>query len=336
MSLLVTGGAGFIGGHFVRRRRRLFPDEPLVVLDALTYAGQKASLDAVLGDPRVAFVRGDVCDGPLLSRVLAEHAIESIVHFAAETHVDRSIFDPLVFTRSNVLGTATLLEHARRAKVARFVHVSTDEVYGDLGPTDPAFTERSPIAPRSPYAASKAGADHVVRAYVETYGFPAIITRASNNYGPFQLPEKLIPRLTMCALENRPLPIFGDGMNVRDWLHVDDHCGALDLVLSRGRDGEIYNVGGRCERPNLTIAKAILSALGKPESLLQFVADRAGHDRRYALDDSKIEDELGFRRTRLLAEALPETVLWYRDHRAFVEATRGTELADLQKRGGSA
>ena len=323
MSLLVTGGAGFVGSHFVKRRRLSYPREHLVVLDLLTYAGRRESLAGV---PGVTFVEGDVCDGALVARVLAEHCVKRIVHLAAETHVDRSIFGPLAFTRTNVLGTATLVEAARQAGVARFVHVSTDEVYGDLGPSDPPFSEQSPLAPRSPYAASKAGAEHLIRAYATTYRFPVIVTRASNTYGPFQLPEKLVPRMILRAMEDRSLPVYGDGLNVRDWLHVDDHAAALDLVLERGEDFETYNVGGRDERTNLAVVEAILGILDKPRSLVEFVNDRPGHDRRYALDDTKIEQKLGFSRTRAFDEGLRDTVRFYRERPDFVSAVRATEL----------
>ncbi len=309
MNLLVTGGAGFIGSNFVRRRRRTHPSDRLVVLDALTYAGNMESLEGVDG---FRFVRGDICDGAVVEATLRDHAIEAVVHFAAESHVDRSILGPGAFVRTNVTGTATLLEKARAAGVRRFVHVSTDEVYGDLGPEDAPFSEETPIRPRSPYSASKAGSDHLVRAWFETYKFPTLITRCSNNYGPYQFPEKLIPLMILNAMADVPLPVYGDGMNVRDWIHVEDHCAAVARVLEAGRDGEVYNIGGRAERPNLEIVKTILKALGRPESLIKFVADRPGHDRRYAIDDRKIERELGWTRARSLDEGLASTIEWYR------------------------
>jgi dTDP-glucose 4,6-dehydratase len=231
----------------------------------------------------------------------------------------------MAFVQTNVIGTATLLEKARAAKVARFVHVSTDEVYGDLGPDDPAFTEATPIAPRSPYSASKAGSDHLARAYFETYKFPTLITRCSNNYGPYQFPEKLIPLMILNASEDKPLPVYGDGMNVRDWIHVEDHCDAVARVLDAGRDGEVYNIGGRAEKPNLEIVRAILRELGKPESLIKYVTDRPGHDRRYAIDDTKIEQELGWVRARRLDEGLAETVRWYQEHVDWVRQVRSGE-----------
>jgi dTDP-glucose 4,6-dehydratase len=317
VKLLVTGGAGFIGSNFVRRRR-----DKTVVLDALTYAGNLESLAGVNG---FEFVKGDICDGPLVEKVLADFGIDSIVHFAAESHVDRSILGPAAFVQTNVVGTATLLEKAKAAGVKRFVHVSTDEVYGDLSATDPAFTEETPIRPRSPYSASKAGSDHLVRAYFETYRFPTLITRCSNNYGPYQFPEKLIPLMILNALEDKPLPVYGDGMNVRDWIHVEDHCAAVERVLESGKEGEVYNIGGRSERPNIEIVKAILKALGKPESLIKFVTDRPGHDRRYAIDDRKIEKELGWVRARSLDEGLASTIEWYRTHEAWVQAVKSGE-----------
>jgi dTDP-glucose 4,6-dehydratase len=319
VSLLVTGGAGFIGCNFVRRcagRRKL------VVLDALTYAGNLESLADVTG---FAFVRGDICDGPLVEKVLSDYSVDAVVHFAAESHVDRSILGPAAFVQTNVVGTATLLEKARAAGVKRFVHVSTDEVYGDLGPADPPFTEETPVRPRSPYSASKAGSDHLVRAYFETYRFPTLITRCSNNYGPYQFPEKLIPLMILNALEDQPLPVYGDGMNVRDWIHVEDHCAAVERVLEAGRDGEVYNIGGRSERPNLEIVRAILKVLDKPESLIRFVTDRLGHDRRYAICDDKMERELGWVRQRSLDEGLSSTIGWYRAHEAWVKAVKSGE-----------
>ena len=329
MNLLVTGGCGFIGSNFVRRRRAACPGDRLVVLDALTYAGHLGSIADV---PDVRFEKGDICDAAVVERVLADHAIEAIVHFAAESHVDRSILGPMAFVQTNVVGTATLLDRARAAKVKRFLHVSTDEVYGDLGPDEPAFTEATPIRPRSPYSASKAASDHLVHAYFETYGFPALITRCSNNYGPYQFPEKLIPLMILNAREDRPLPVYGDGMNVRDWIHVEDHCDAVARVLDAGRDGEVYNVGGRAERPNLAIVRAILAALGKPESLISYVKDRPGHDRRYAINDEKIERELGWVRTRQLDEGLAATVRWYGEQAEWVQQVRSGDYRGWYER----
>jgi dTDP-glucose 4,6-dehydratase len=328
-TLLVTGGAGFIGSNFVRMRRKTNAAERLIVLDALTYAGNLASIADVDG---FEFVKGDICDGPLVEGVLGDYAVDAVVHFAAESHVDRSILGPAAFVQTNVVGTSTLLEKARAASVKRFVHVSTDEVYGDLGPDDPRFTERTPIAPRSPYSASKAGSDHLVRAYFETYRFPTLITRCSNNYGPYQFPEKLIPLMILQALEDQPLPVYGDGKNVRDWIHVEDHCSAVARVLDRGRDGDVYNIGGRSERTNLEIVEAILAKLGKPRSLIRFVSDRPGHDRRYAIDDSKIERELDWAPTRSLDEGLTATIDWYRANERWWKAVRSGEYRDWYER----
>ncbi len=329
MNLLVTGGAGFIGANFVRRRRTTHPRERLVVLDALTYAGNLASRDGVDG---FTYVRGDSCDGALVEATLRDHAIEAVVHFAAESHVDRSILGPGAFVRTNVVGTATLLEQARAAGVKRFLHVSTDEVYGDLGAADPAFTEETPIRPRSPYSASKASSDHLVRAWFETYKFPTLITRCSNNYGPYQFPEKLIPLMILNAMSDTALPVYGDGMNVRDWIHVEDHCAAVARVLEAGREGEVYNVGGRSEKPNIEIVKSILKELGKPEALIRYVADRPGHDRRYAIDDAKIERELGWTPARRLDEGLASTIAWYRAREDWWRAVKSGEYRRWYRR----
>jgi dTDP-glucose 4,6-dehydratase len=329
MTLLVTGGAGFIGSNFVRRRRAARPDEKLVVLDALTYAGNLESLADVAG---FELVKGDICDGPAVEAALRDHAIDAVVHFAAESHVDRSILGPAAFVQTNVVGTATLLEKARAAGVKRFVHVSTDEVYGDLGPAAPAFTERTPLAPRSPYSASKAGSDHLVYAYFATYKFPTLITRCSNNYGPYQFPEKLIPLMILNAMSDTPLPVYGDGKNIRDWIHVEDHCAAVETVLDRGVEGNVYNIGGRSERTNIDIVRAILRTLGKPESLIRYVTDRPGHDRRYAIDDTKIERELGWRATRPLEQGLEATVAWYRANEPWWRAVKSGDYRHWYER----
>jgi dTDP-glucose 4,6-dehydratase len=307
-AILVTGGAGFIGSNFVRHFLGRHPADRVVNLDKLTYAGNLGSLDEIAGDERHEFVRGDIADRGLVRQLAAR--VDAIVNFAAESHVDRSIAGAEVFVRTNVLGTQVLLEAARAAGVPRFVQVSTDEVYGSLGSRG-AFTEESPLRPNSPYSASKAGADLLVRAYHHTFGLGAVVTRCSNNYGAYQHPEKLIPSFIIKALAGQPLPVYGDGLAVRDWLHVEDHCRALDLVLDAGRPGEVYNIGGSCERTNLEITTAILAHLGKPPSLIRFVPDRPGHDRRYAVDWGKIKRELGWRPERSLAEGLAATVDWY-------------------------
>lgn len=325
MNLLVTGGAGFIGANFVRRRRATHPDDRIVVLDALTYAGNFASIADV---PSIAFVKGDICDAATVETTIREHAVDAVVHFAAESHVDRSIYGPLAFVRTNVDGTATLLEVSRKLGIKRYLQVSTDEVYGDLGPDDPAFSEKTPLDPRSPYSASKAAADHLVLAWAHTYRFPALITRCSNNYGPYQFPEKLIPLMILNALEDKPLPVYGDGKNVRDWIHVEDHCDAVSVVLDRGRVGEVYNAGGRSERKNIDIVRALLELTGKPESLIKYVTDRPGHDRRYAIDCDKIERELGWAPRHRLEEGLAATVAWYRANAPWWQAIRSGEYRD--------
>ena len=321
-AILVTGGAGFIGSNFVRYFLGRHPADRVVNLDKLTYAGNLGSLAEIAGDERHEFVRGDIADRGLVRRLAAR--VDAIVNFAAESHVDRSIAGAEVFVRTNVLGTQVLLEAARAAGVPRFVQVSTDEVYGSLGPRG-AFTEESPLRPNSPYSASKAGADLLVRAYHHTFGLGAVVTRCSNNYGAYQHPEKLIPSFIIKALAGQPLPVYGDGLAVRDWLHVQDHCRALDLVLDAGRPGEVYNIGGSSERTNLEITTAILAHLGKPPSLIRFVPDRPGHDRRYAVDWGKINRELGWRPERSLEEGLAATVGWYLARRDWWEKllTRG-------------
>jgi dTDP-glucose 4,6-dehydratase len=345
-TVLVTGGAGFIGCNFVRLVLAE-TDSRVVVLDKLTYAGSLENLADVKDDPRFRFVRGDIADRPAVQRVFLEHRPTAVVNFAAESHVDRSIDDASAFIQTNIVGAFELLEGARLLLASapaaererfRFLHVSTDEVYGSLGPTG-AFTEATPYAPNSPYAASKAGADHLVRAYRETHGLPALITNCSNNYGPYQFPEKLIPLMALNALEGRPLPIYGDGGNVRDWIYVEDHCRGVLEVLRRGRPGEKYNLGGRSERTNLEIVDAICDALESERpaaenpalrergissyrELKTFVADRPGHDRRYAIDDSKARTELGWAPRHDLAAGLLATVRWYLENRAWCDAVQ--------------
>ena len=332
--ILVTGGAGFIGTNFVLDSLA-GNGSPVVNLDKLTYAGNLENLASLEGDPRHVFVRGDVCDRELLDRLLAGHRPSAVVHFAAESHVDRSIHGPGEFVRTNVQGTFTLLEAVRAYWGAlegeekerfRFLHVSTDEVYGSLRPDDPPFAETNPYQPNSPYSASKAASDHLVRAYHHTYRLPTLTTNCSNNYGPWQFPEKLIPLVIANALAGKPLPIYGDGMNVRDWLYVGDHCAAIRRVLEAGRPGEVYNVGGWNEMPNLVIVRTICALLdelvpdpaGPRERLITFVKDRPGHDRRYAIDARKIERELGWRPAETFETGIHKTVRWYLDHQGWV------------------
>jgi len=326
--LLVTGGAGFIGSNFVRSTIAA-TGEPIVNLDKLTYAGNLRNLDALRDDARHIFVQGDICDRPLLRSLLQKHKPRAIVHLAAESHVDRSIAGAAAFVQTNVVGTLSLLEEARACSdKIRFVHVSTDEVYGSLGPADPAFTEETPYAPNSPYAASKAASDHLVRAFHHTYGLETVTTNCSNNYGPYQYPEKLIPVIIGSALAGKPLPVYGDGRNVRDWLYVLDHCEALRLALERGRPGETYNIGGNAERANIDLVKTICGLLdkalprkaGKYAELITFVKDRPGHDRRYAIDASKIARELGWRPREDFDSGLEKTVRWYVENRAWAQA----------------
>jgi dTDP-glucose 4,6-dehydratase len=318
MRILVTGGAGFIGANFVRYWVEEHPDDRVVVLDLLTYAGNRQNLAGL--EDRIAFVRGDIADPELSGRLLAEERVDTIVNFAAESHNSLAVLDPGRFFRTNVLGTQILLEAARAAGLARFHHVSTCEVYGDLPlDSDEAFTEDSPYRPRTPYNASKAGADHAVRAYFETYGLPVTITNCANNYGPYQFPEKVIPLFATNALDDEPLPMYASTKNRREWLHVLDHCRAIDLVLQRGRPGETYNVGSRFEASIEELADRILAALGKPAALKTVVPDRPGHDRRYLLDASKIEREVGWRPAVDFDEGLEETVRWYADNRDWWE-----------------
>ncbi|MDQ3265758.1 MAG: dTDP-glucose 4,6-dehydratase [Myxococcota bacterium] len=313
MKVLVTGGCGFIGSNLIRQLRRTRPEWTVVNLDKLTYAANLESLADLEGDPQLKFVRGDVGNRELVDLVLRQHQIEAVLHLAAESHVDRSILGPEVFTRTNVLGTQTLLEAAKDAGVRRFVMVSTDEVYGSLGPTG-AFSEQSPLQPSSPYSASKAAADLLALAYHHTYRLDVVVTRCSNNYGRYQFPEKLIPLMVVNALHDKALPVYGDGAQVRDWLHVDDHCSAILLALEKGRAGEVYNIGGGAERHNLELVKGILSLVKKPETLIRFVTDRPGHDRRYAIDPTKIKNELGWTPAHTFEQGLEETVRWYVDH----------------------
>jgi len=337
-TILVTGGAGFIGSNFVLSWVKA--GGPVVNLDLLTYAGNALNLAPLDGDERYTFVRGDICDAELVGSLLRKYQPKAIVHFAAESHVDRSIVAPDAFIRTNVQGSFVLLEQARRywqglgeaeRTAFRFLHVSTDEVYGTLGPDDPAFCETTPYAPNSPYAASKAGSDHLARAYFHTFRLPVLTTNCSNNYGPYQFPEKLIPLVILNALEGKPLPVYGDGKNVRDWLFVEDHCAAIRAVLENGRPGDCYNIGGNSERANIDVVTAICDlvdemrprAAAKPRrSLITFVEDRPGHDRRYAMDASKIAHELGWKPAEAFESGLRKTVRWYLEHSEWVASVR--------------
>jgi dTDP-glucose 4,6-dehydratase len=349
--LLVTGGAGFIGSNFVLSSIAE-TGEPIVNVDKLTYAGNLRNLEVLRGDERHAFVQGDICERALIEGLLARHRPRAVVHFAAESHVDRSIHGPADFVQTNVVGTLSLLEEVRahwsalppdERRAFRFLHVSTDEVYGSLGPEDPAFTEDTAYAPNSPYAASKAGSDHLVRAYHHTYGLPTLTTNCSNNYGPYQFPEKLIPLMIHHALQRKPLPVYGDGRNVRDWLFVEDHCAAIRAVLERGRPGETYNIGGNSERGNLEVVRLICTLLehaqprasGRYEDLIEFVKDRPGHDRRYAMNTAKIESELGWRPQESFESGLAKTVRWYLANAEWVrEVTSGEYRSWVAKNYG--
>ncbi|RYZ42895.1 MAG: dTDP-glucose 4,6-dehydratase [Myxococcaceae bacterium] len=318
MNVLVTGGCGFIGSNLVKYLRRERPDWNIVNLDKLTYAGNLETLADLEGDPKHVFVRGDIGNRELVEHLLVQHSIDAVMHLAAESHVDRSILGPEIFVTTNVLGTQQLLESCRARGVKRFLMVSTDEVYGSLGPTG-AFTESSPLQPSSPYSASKTGSDLIALAYHHTFKMDVVVTRCSNNYGRYQFPEKLIPLMVVNALHDKPLPVYGDGANVRDWLHVEDHCQGLLVALERGKAGEVYNIGGGSERRNIEIVKGILGLLGKPESLIQYVADRPGHDRRYAIDPTKIRNELGWKAQQTFEQGLADTVKWYVENRAWWE-----------------
>ncbi|MGB8215181.1 MAG: dTDP-glucose 4,6-dehydratase [Anaerolineales bacterium] len=347
-NVLITGGAGFIGSNFVRYILRTEPDVRVTNLDALTYSGSLENLEDLPNADHYTFVKGDICDAELAQRLLREHAIDTIVHFAAETHVDRSILEPEQFIKTNILGTFTLLEAARRVwldgpttarEQIRFHHISTDEVYGSLAPGDPAWNEERPYAPNSPYAASKAASDHLVRSYGHTFGLPYTLTNCTNNYGPYQFPEKLIPLVILNALDGKPLPIYGDGQQVRDWLHVEDHCEAIWLVLKRGLPGTSYNIGGGNQPANLTIVETICDILDDPATLLSaglqpdstniphkqlihFVKDRPGHDRRYAMDIQKIRRDLDWQPRHSMEQGLRETVIWYLAHPEWVSTIR--------------
>lgn len=337
--ILVTGAAGFIGSNFVRMILSREPQTPVIALDKLTYAGNLANLQDLLGNPRLTFVRGDICDADLLERLWRTHAIGRVVHFAAESHVDRSIISSAPFVQANVVGTQVLLDVARALGVQRYLQVSTDEVYGSLPEDQPdvKFTEQTPLAPNSPYSASKAAADCMVRACFHTFGMPVLITRCSNNYGPYQFPEKLIPLFVTNLIENKQVPLYGDGMNVRDWLHVEDHCDAIWTVLTRGRPGEVYNVGGNNELTNRQITEIVLAAMGKNwDQSVQYVKDRPGHDRRYAIDASKIARELGWTPKHRFESAIAQTIQWYRQNEPWWRGIKSGEYLEYyQKQYGN-
>lgn len=322
MGMLVTGGAGFIGSNFIFYMMEKYPDGRIVCLDKLTYAGNLSTLDSVMGESGFRFVKGDICDRETVERVFEEEKPDVVVNFAAESHVDRSIEEPEIFLRTNVIGTAVLMDACRKYGNVRFHQISTDEVYGDLPLDRPdlLFTEETPIHASSPYSCSKASADLLALAYYRTYGLPVTISRCSNNYGPYQFPEKLLPLMILNALHDKPLPVYGEGLNIRDWLYVEDHCKAVDLILRDGRMGEVYNIGGQNERRNIDIVKMICRTLGKPECLIQHVKDRKGHDLRYAIDPSKIQSELGWQPETTFEDGIQRTIQWYLEHREWWES----------------
>ena len=316
MTIIITGGAGFIGSNFVFHMLREHPQDRVICLDKLTYAGNLSTLAPVMGQDNFRFVKADICDRDAVYSLFAEEHPDVVVNFAAESHVDRSIENPAIFLETNIMGTAVLMDACRKYGIQRYHQVSTDEVYGDLPLDRPDlfFTETTPIHTSSPYSSSKASADLLVLAYHRTYGLPVTISRCSNNYGPYHFPEKLIPLMIINALHDKPLPVYGDGLNVLDWLYVEDHCRAIDLILQKGRVGEVYNVGGHNEMKNIDIVKLICKALGKPESLIHHVTDRKGHDRRYAIDPTKIHEELGWLPETKFADGIKKTIQWYLDH----------------------
>ncbi len=323
MKLLVTGGAGFIGSNFIHYILKKYPEYSVVNLDALTYAGNPENVREWEGDPRYTFVKGDICDAELVEKLV--QGVDAIVHFAAESHVDRSILDAHSFVQTNVIGTQTLLDAALHNDKKRFHHVSTDEVFGALKPEDEPFSEKTPYDPRSPYSASKAGSDHLVRAYFHTHGLPVTISNCSNNYGPYHFPEKLIPLAITNLMEGKQVPVYGDGMQVRDWLFVEDHCRAIDLIVHQGALGETYCVGGASERANIDIVKQLLKLMGKDETSIEYVTDRLGHDRRYAIDFSKIKKELGWEPTVTLEDGLKQTVEWFTENEGWWQRIKSGE-----------
>jgi dTDP-glucose 4,6-dehydratase len=326
-TLLVTGGCGFIGSNFVRQQLQTYPDVSIVNVDKLTYAGNLENLADIESDPRYRFERGDICDRKFIDRVLASAQIDAVVNFAAESHVDRSILDSGPFIQTNIVGTQVLLDASRKAEIGRYLQVSTDEVYGTLG-DEGYFTEDTPLAPNSPYSASKTAADLLVRAYFHTYGFPAVTTRCSNNYGPYQFPEKLIPLFISNALKDEALPVYGKGNNVRDWIHVLDHCRGIDAALRNGEPGEVYNFGGNSELQNLELTLKLLDALGKPRTLIRHVEDRAGHDFRYAIDTTRVEHELGWKPEMDFETGLRATIDWYLANTDWVNRIQSGQYRD--------
>jgi dTDP-glucose 4,6-dehydratase len=329
MKILVTGGAGFIGSNFIRVVLGSGKGYSVVNFDKLTYAGNLANLESIADNPRYSFIRGDICDAAAVEA--AVQGCDAVVHFAAESHVDRSIYEPAASIETNVKGTFVLLQVARKQSISRFLHISTDEVYGDIEPGKFA-DENSPIQPSSPYSSSKASSDLLVKSYVRTYGFPALITRSSNNYGPYQFPEKFLPLMITNALDNKPLPIYGDGKQERDWLHVEDNCKGVLAVLERGRIGEVYNLGGSDIVENLTIARQLLRLIGKPETLLSYVKDRPGHDRRYALKCDKVERELSWKPLITLEDGFRQTIDWYRTNTAWMAGVRGGDYLNYYQK----
>ena len=334
MIIIITGGAGFIGSNFIFYMMKKYPDYRIICLDKLTYAGNLSTLAPVMDKPNFRFVKMDICDREAVYGLFEEEHPDVVVNFAAESHVDRSILNPEIFLETNIIGTSVLMDACRKYGIERYHQVSTDEVYGDLPLDRPDlfFTEKTPLHTSSPYSSSKAGADLLVGAYHRTYGLPCTISRCSNNYGPYQFPEKLIPLMMMNALEDKPLPVYGDGKNVRDWLYVEDHCKAIDLIIHKGTVGEIYNIGGHNEMANIDIVKLILKELGKPESLITYVKDRKGHDRRYAIDPAKIHQELGWLPETKFADGIKKTIRWYLDNKPWWQEIVSGEYQNYYKK----
>ena len=334
MTIIVTGGAGFIGSNFVFHMLNKYPDYRIICLDKLTYAGNLSTLAPVMDNPNFRFVKADICDREAVYKLFEEEKPDIVVNFAAESHVDRSIEDPGIFLQTNIMGTAVLMDACREYGIKRYHQVSTDEVYGDLPLDRPDlfFTETTPLHTSSPYSSSKAAADLLVLAYHRTYGLPVTISRCSNNYGPYHFPEKLIPLMIANALNDKPLPVYGEGLNVRDWLYVEDHCKAIDLIIHNGKVGEVYNIGGNNEKENIYIVKLILEELGKDESLIEFVTDRLGHDRRYAIDSTKIQTDLGWKPKYTFEIGIRETIEWYLDNPEWISKVRSGEYQDYYEK----